>query len=53
LDDGYDWEQGLTDHDEKILYEVVPELWPMKEVAPTKLSFLPDFFVACYKQRKT
>ncbi len=44
MDDGYDWEKRLADHDEERMYETILELWPMKEVAPTELSFLQDVF---------
>jgi hypothetical protein len=29
LDDGYDWEDGLTNQNEEKLYEVVPNVWPI------------------------
>jgi hypothetical protein len=30
LDDNYDWEEGLTNGNEKSLYHVVLELWPIR-----------------------
>jgi hypothetical protein len=44
LDDGYDWDEGLTNQNENRLYEVVPKLWPMGKVGPNKHSFLLDVF---------
>jgi len=45
LDDGYDWDEGLTDQDEERFYEVVPKLWLMGEVALHKkfIDFMGSF----------
>jgi hypothetical protein len=53
LDDGYDREQGLTDHDEERLYEAIPKLWPMGKAVLIEFPFVPKNLVACYKQKKT
>ncbi len=37
VDDGYDWEEGLLNKKEEELYNVVPKLWHVGEVAPKKL----------------
>jgi hypothetical protein len=33
VDDGYDWEEGLSDEEEEQLHNVMPELWHVGEVA--------------------
>ncbi len=40
VDDGYNWEEGLSNEEEEQLYNAVPELWPLGKVALKKLYFL-------------
>jgi hypothetical protein len=40
VDDGYDWEEGLLIEKEEQLYNMVPKLWPIGEVALKELYFL-------------
>ncbi len=45
LDDIYDWEIGLRIGDEERLYHVILELWPIGEVSPKELKFIPKVCV--------
>jgi hypothetical protein len=42
VDDGYDWEEGLLNEEEEQLYNAVPKLWHVGEVAPKELYFLKE-----------
>jgi hypothetical protein len=42
VDDGYNWEKGLWNEKEEQLYNAVPKLWPIREVAPEELYFLKE-----------
>jgi len=42
VDDGYDWEEGLLNEEKEQLYNVVPKLWPIREMAPKELYFLKE-----------
>jgi len=42
VDDGYDWEKGLSNEKEEQLYNVVLKLWPIGKVALKELYFLKE-----------
>ncbi len=42
VNDGYDWEEGLSNEEEEQLYNVMPKLWHVGEVAPKELYFLKE-----------
>jgi hypothetical protein len=42
VDDGYDWEEGLSNEEKEQLYNAVPKLWPIGEMAPKELYFLKE-----------
>ncbi len=42
VDNGYDWEEGLSDEEEQQLYNAIHELWHVGEVAPKESYFLKE-----------
>ncbi len=52
VNDGYDWEEGLSYEEEEHLYNAVPKLWFVGKVAPKELYSLKEIECGIFQPKE-